>query len=147
MLGRWSIGDFRPPTVNTAIKMATPEGGELVYILDVAPQDVLAEFDRVAKRGVCCSTTVEPNSFGRYGRVRSARSRSRGERRGSIPSRAWTVAACELGEAQGCLGRSLAVLGGVGGLTQPSGDGLPTIGDVTAEAPLLPTAPKVQARA
>ena len=47
-----SLGQFKAPGVNTAIRMATPEGGEFVYIIDVAPEDVQAELERVGEKGL-----------------------------------------------------------------------------------------------
>jgi hypothetical protein len=38
---------------NTALKMATPEGQEeYLFIIDVAPEDVTAEYERVGKKGL-----------------------------------------------------------------------------------------------
>lgn len=36
----------------TALKMATRDGGEYLFIIDVAPEDVEAEYERVGKKGL-----------------------------------------------------------------------------------------------
>jgi len=47
-----STGEFRAPTVNTAIRLATPDGGEFVCIIDVDPDAVRDEHERVGARGL-----------------------------------------------------------------------------------------------
>jgi hypothetical protein len=47
-----SLGEVEPPLVNAALRMATPEGGEYLYVIDVAPDDVMAEYKRVDEKGL-----------------------------------------------------------------------------------------------
>jgi hypothetical protein len=52
--------------------MRTADGGEFVYIIDVAPEDVQASYESVEKRGLMLLDDRRGHHVGRSGAARSS---------------------------------------------------------------------------